>query len=181
MCIIDHGPHAQCFIQIQIYIYKFKKERFWPLDNATELAIYQAHLNHPLVIINNSCALFLSLLLQSSYYSVMILSFIYIKKLDKLHTNVFRLHPSSPNFHSCCYFCSQTLSMSAFLPSFCQCLQYDPRTCYFTWSSHSFSLSPPSNFMDIKVFEGTQTWLAIWKPCSVQWITFNKTFFFIHP
>ena len=45
------------------------------------------------------------------------LSLLYINNLHKLHTNVFRLHPSSPNFHSCCYFFSQTLSLSSFLPS----------------------------------------------------------------
>ena len=121
MCIIDHKTHAQCFIHIQRYIYKYKKARFLPLDNATELTIYQAHLSHPSVIINNSCALFLSLLLQSSYYSDMRLYFFYINNLHKLHTNIFRLHRSSPNFHSWCYFYSQTLSLSALLPSINVC------------------------------------------------------------
>ena len=60
--------------------------------------------------------MFLILLLQSSYYLDMRLSLLYINNLHKLHTNVFRLHPSSPNFHSCCYVYSQTLSLSAFLP-----------------------------------------------------------------
>ena len=117
MCIIDHRTHAQCFIHIQRYIYKYKKARFWTLDNATELTIYKAHLTHPSVIINNSCALFLSHLLQSSYYSDMTLYIFYINNLHKLHTNVFRLHHSSLNFHSCCYFYSQTWSLSTFLPS----------------------------------------------------------------
>ena len=44
------------------------------------------------------------------------LYFLYIKILHKLHINIFTLHLSSPNFHFCCYICSQTLSLSAFLP-----------------------------------------------------------------